>query len=222
MRTHAAICAVVGILLTAQAGTLRCDPGKEMETERIARLVKQLGDDAFAKREDASRELDGIGEPALPALRKAAASGDDPEIRWRAGKLVSGIAGRVLAPLAKKELDALQGTWITTSTELGGVKGVDNVRTIFTADRWVSKQGEAVVQSGTLKVVAVSDKVVHIDFIVTGGIKNGDTWLAIYERNGDVLKWCGGWAGEDRARPATLTTKAGDGYFLRSLGREKE
>src|SRR5262245_39828550 len=216
MRTHAVIGAVVGIILTAQAGTLGGNPGGETETERIARLVKQLGDDAFAKREAASRELNAIGKPALPALRKAAASSDDPEIRRRAEKIVADVAARLLAPLAKKEIEALQGTWITTSTEAAGApQGQDNFRHVITGDRWVCKQGEVVVQSGTIKVIEVSDKLVKIDFIVTEGFKNGDTWVGIYDRNGDMLKWCGGYVGDGRARPATLTTRPGDGYFLR-------
>jgi uncharacterized protein (TIGR03067 family) len=225
MRADAFVGAVVVAILTAEAGNLSADPGKETETERIARLIKQLGDDAFAKREAASRELDAIGEPALASLRKAAASSDDIEIRRRAEKIVGAIAARLLAVVAKKEIEALQGTWYSTSTEYAGMgqTGEDKAdRHIITADRWVCKSGEAVVQTGTLHVVEVSDKLVKVDFIVTGGLKNGDTWLAIYERNGDVLKWCGGYTGEGRARPATFTTKPGDGYFLRSLKREKK
>jgi hypothetical protein len=56
---------------TSHPGPETCaGPGKETEAERIARLVKQLGDDDFAKREAGSKELDDIGEPADPALRK--------------------------------------------------------------------------------------------------------------------------------------------------------
>jgi RNA polymerase sigma factor (sigma-70 family) len=61
------------------------DPG------RIAALVRQLGDDAFAKREAASKELQAIGVPALAALNKAKAS-DDPEVRRRAILLYKKIA----------------------------------------------------------------------------------------------------------------------------------
>jgi len=63
----------------------------------------------------------------------------------------------------------------------------------------------------------------HTHFIVTTGVRSGDTWLAIYERSGDELKWCGGYVGQGLARPTTLATKPGDGgYFLRSLKREKK
>jgi RNA polymerase sigma factor (sigma-70 family) len=59
--------------------------------ERIAALIRQLGDDAFAKREAASKELEAIGVPALAALMKASAS-DDPEVRRRAAELHTKIA----------------------------------------------------------------------------------------------------------------------------------
>jgi uncharacterized protein (TIGR03067 family) len=225
MRAAALVGAVIGILLTTQPAALRGDPAKETEAEKIARLIRQLGDDAFAEREAASKELDAIGEPALGALRQAAASSDDAEIRQRAGRLVQGIAGRLLAVAAKKEIAALQGTWYSTLTETAGMRqsGEDKAdRHIVTGDQWVCKNGAAVVQTGTLSVTEVGDKLVKIDFIITGGFRNGDTWVAIYERNGDVLKWCGGYTGEGRARPASFATKPGDGYFLRSLKREKK
>jgi hypothetical protein len=37
---------------------------------RVARLVRQLGDDKFAAREAAGRELEAIGEPALAACAR--------------------------------------------------------------------------------------------------------------------------------------------------------
>ena len=45
-------------------------------------LIRQLGSDEFDAREKASDELLRIGAPALPALRKAAESGD-AEVRYR-------------------------------------------------------------------------------------------------------------------------------------------
>jgi len=54
----------------------------------IARLVKQLGDDEFEKREEATTRLKEIGEPALAAVTKAATS-SDPEVRRRAEDIVA-------------------------------------------------------------------------------------------------------------------------------------
>src|SRR6478609_7317721 len=116
MRAYAVVGAVVGVILAAQAGTPRGEPGKETETERIARLIKQLGDDSFRKREAATKELDAIGEPALAALQKAAASSDDVEIRWRAGRVSDAIAAR----MAKAALGKLQGVWAVASYEIEG------------------------------------------------------------------------------------------------------
>src|SRR5262249_32313929 len=120
MRTLAIICAVVGFILTAQAEMLDAGPDKETKTERIARLIRQLGDDTFAKREPASKELDYIGVPALAAPRKAAADSDDAEVRQRAGRIVQAITGRLQEVAAKVEFDKIQGTWIVVSYEGGG------------------------------------------------------------------------------------------------------
>ena len=54
----------------------------------IAGLVKQLGDDEFAKREAASKRLKEIGDAALAALRKAAKDSTDAEVRARAAALL--------------------------------------------------------------------------------------------------------------------------------------
>jgi HEAT repeat protein len=59
--------------------------------ERIAALVRELGHE-FPRRIAASQELTNIGEPALPLLKKAAASAPDPEIRWRAAEIFRRIS----------------------------------------------------------------------------------------------------------------------------------
>lgn len=56
-------------------------------TEKIAELVRQLGDDAQEKREAAMNDLMAVGAPALPLLKDAKAS-DDAEIRLRVAKLL--------------------------------------------------------------------------------------------------------------------------------------
>jgi uncharacterized protein (TIGR03067 family) len=216
---------IVGIVLLAAPGGLLGNPPGEPVAGRVARLIEQLGHDQFAKREEASKELDAIGEPALAALRKAGASRDDPEIRRRAEKIAGDIAARLLAPLARKEIEALQGTWHSASTEAAGVRqsGENKVdRHFFAGDQWKYEDGGSVLQAATIKIVEVGDTLVKIDFIVTDGYRKGDTWVGVYERHGDELTWCGGYVGEGRTRPATLTTRPGDGYFLRSLKREKK
>lgn len=61
---------------------------KKASSAEINRLVAQLGDDAFVKREQARKQLEAIGEPALDSLKKAAESTDDAEIRTAAKRLV--------------------------------------------------------------------------------------------------------------------------------------
>jgi hypothetical protein len=61
----------------------------------IARLVKQLGNDGFARREEASKRLEAIGEPARAALKRAAASSADAEIRHRASRLIQALNARL-------------------------------------------------------------------------------------------------------------------------------
>jgi len=60
----------------------------------IDRLIQQMGSDEFAQRESAARALDTIGEPALGALKKAAATAEDMEIRRRSEDLVKVIEKR--------------------------------------------------------------------------------------------------------------------------------
>lgn len=63
----------------------------------VARLIEQLGDDDFDVREAATERLKLAGEPALPALDKAAASGD-LEVRRRARRVVSAVEARLYGP----------------------------------------------------------------------------------------------------------------------------
>ena len=95
-------------------------------------------------------------------------------------------------------------------------------RHFIKGDQWTCKEGDTLVQAATLRVIEVGDKLVKIDFVVTEGFRKGDTWFGVYERNGDELKWCGAYASDGPARPGTLVTKPGDGYFFRSLKREKK
>jgi WD40 repeat protein len=60
----------------------------KVSAEEISRLVDQLGDNAFAKRDQARRKLEAIGEPAIAALQKAAESADDFEIRKAAQAII--------------------------------------------------------------------------------------------------------------------------------------
>jgi hypothetical protein len=58
---------------------------------QVERLIRQLGSTYFNEREAASRQLMKIGPPAMEALRAAAASSQDPEVRRRATNIATVI-----------------------------------------------------------------------------------------------------------------------------------
>jgi hypothetical protein len=66
---------------------------------KIARLVKQLGDDEFDQREAATEALNKVGKPALTALRKAATESGDAEVRSRATGLLLAIQDSLMRPV---------------------------------------------------------------------------------------------------------------------------
>src|SRR5690606_5677502 len=87
MKLHVAALALALIaapapVALAQDGGKQPAPAEALDA-RVERLVRQLGDRAYERREQAQRELVAIGRPALPALREAAKS-QDPEVASRA------------------------------------------------------------------------------------------------------------------------------------------
>lgn len=62
-------------------------PAVQPDVTAIAKLVRGLGNQKFAEREQAAKELTAIGLPALDALRKAA-KGEDAEVARRAKHII--------------------------------------------------------------------------------------------------------------------------------------
>jgi hypothetical protein len=156
MRTAAFVCAVVALALVAGVGSLRGNSGKAAKSDRVAALIKQLGDKAFAKREAASKELEDIGEPALAGLRKAATSSDDPEIRRRAERIIQTIATRA----ANAALAAFKGEWKVEFTN--GVKEVCQIRkdqTASVAEPLRTSNGKVEVKDGSVVIAYQDDRV---------------------------------------------------------------
>jgi hypothetical protein len=91
MRNCAGVAIALGFLLAAGAGLLPGDSDKEADQAKINRLIQQLGDNQFARRQAASKTLAKLGKPALAALRRAAVSSTDAEVRSRARRLVAAI-----------------------------------------------------------------------------------------------------------------------------------
>jgi len=106
------------------------DPGDETMTARIQCLIQQLGDNSYAKRGAANRELQSIGEPALDALRKAAAATDDAEVRGRAERIIEAVMRPIRVAAAMKELAKWEGGWLGGAAMLlfGGAAGVIALR----------------------------------------------------------------------------------------------
>jgi WD40 repeat protein len=98
-----------------RAGAAPADP------ERLARLLAGLNSNSFAAREEATRELERLGEAAETALREALKGRPSAEVRRRAEALLAKLAGpgleghelpfvaAVFSPDSK--LVATTGTW---------------------------------------------------------------------------------------------------------------
>jgi WD40 repeat protein len=74
---------------------------------RLPEYINQLSSPRFTQRQAASKALDDLGEPALPALRQLMRKPPDEESRRRAERLVNAIEARLSAPL--RHLDGHNG-----------------------------------------------------------------------------------------------------------------
>src|SRR5260370_3030473 len=66
-------------------------PDRPATAQEIAQLIRQLESKKFRERQEASRALEAAGDGALDALRQAAEKSDDPEVRFRARRLIERI-----------------------------------------------------------------------------------------------------------------------------------
>jgi hypothetical protein len=107
---------LVGLVVVA---LVPAEPPKTPPTkEQIAALIKQLGHDDFDKREEASKKLEEIGQPAEADLTEAAKSKDE-EVRRRAGEILEKFKYGIYPDTPKKVVDLIK-TYITAD---------DNTRT---------------------------------------------------------------------------------------------
>jgi uncharacterized protein (TIGR03067 family) len=167
-------------------------------------------------REAASADLEEIGEPAREALRKAAASSDDVEIRKRAEDVLRTIIGRTL----EREQKQLDGTWSLVSYEVDGkqIKGEDKAHVFgFKRGRWSMTVGGAQFQGGTITSIEPAGKHNTIDLLISEGGNPGATAYSIFAIDGDTLRYlnCG------LPRSSEFVTKPGDGRHYLTFRRVK-
>lgn len=87
------------LLLTAPLATAALPAGTPATTqaatrpvtERVTELIPQLNADDFKERQAAQEQLSGLGDDALPALRAARESANDPETRGRLDAAVRAV-----------------------------------------------------------------------------------------------------------------------------------
>jgi WD40 repeat protein len=79
------------------------DAPKKPTDPQVQELIDRLGCDSFNERQDANRRLEALGEPAFHALRKAAATSPDPEIRYRARRLARALGRRCFGEVHRFE-----------------------------------------------------------------------------------------------------------------------
>jgi uncharacterized protein (TIGR03067 family) len=199
---------ILALACVAGPGNGRADPKADAQRERIATLIQQLGHKEFARREAASKELDAIGEPALDALRTAAADAD-AEVSRRARLVVKSVTARA-------DLEKLRGTWYTVSTSYqGATTGLDKRDTItYDGTKYTQSRAGRVFDEGTIEIVDAAGRPKQIDYTVTDGLNKGLHARSIYTVDGDDHKICS----VQGDRPAEFSGAAG---FYRVMRRAR-
>jgi len=119
------------------------------------------------------------------------------------------------------DADAIQGKWLPSEAEIAGKKYPDEVRKTITLE---IKDGKYTVTAGpeldrgTVKLDP-SAKPKTLDVTGTEGPNKGNTFLAIYELDGDTLRICYDLSG--KGRPTEFKTKPDTKLFLVTYKRDK-
>jgi uncharacterized protein (TIGR03067 family) len=134
-----------------------------------------------------------------------------------------GIAMMVLAcASAAWGEDGIEGVWVPTMAEIGGRPFPEEVRKtirlVVEGDKYTVTVG-AETDRGTCKLNPTA-KPMALDITGLEGPNQGKTMLAIYEREGDVLRVCYDLSGT--SRPSEFRTEEGKPLFLVTYQREKQ
>ncbi len=120
-----------------------------------------------------------------------------------------------------KDGSALQGTWLPSAAEIGGMAFPDEVRKtialVIEEDRYTATVGKQ-VDRGTVKLNP-SAKPKEKDVTGTDGPNKGKTILAICELGGDTLRVCYDLGG--KGRPTEFKTTEGTRLLLVTCKRKK-
>jgi uncharacterized protein (TIGR03067 family) len=125
---------------------------------------------------------------------------------------------------AKKDQEAIQGTWKVLSVERGG-KPQDDAKEFsmtYEKDTFTVKRGAELVVKGTFKLDP-SKSPKAIDMKITEGRNEQDKGKdvhGIYELTKDGLKWCTAEPGSDD-RPKEFATKEGTKHMLIAFEKGK-
>jgi uncharacterized protein (TIGR03067 family) len=121
-----------------------------------------------------------------------------------------------------KDGENLQGTWLPSAAEFGGMKFPDEIRKtmklVVKDDKYTVTVGKERSDHGTVKLNSAA-KPKEMDITGTDGPNKGKTFQAIYERDGDTLRICYDLSG--KSRPKEFKTKEGTQLFLVTYKREK-
>jgi uncharacterized protein (TIGR03067 family) len=125
---------------------------------------------------------------------------------------------------AKKDLQALQGTWTAVIVERNGQKAPEDVlknfKVVIKGDKMIiNVDGDN--RTSTFKLDP-SKKPRALDNTPEEGPKKGVSLPAIYELDGDALKICFDNEGVSDKRPSEFKTTLGSGLSLFVLKREKK
>jgi WD40 repeat protein len=106
-------------LVAAPGGTIaylkkRIGTVSDADRQRIDALIAELDSDIFKVRDRAAKEIERIGEPAVPALKRAVERATSPEVRSKAEQLLKRLgpgddpAANALARRAVRAIEALE------------------------------------------------------------------------------------------------------------------
>lgn len=106
--------------------------------QEINGLIEKMGAEDFGEREAAFDALKAMGDRARPLLKKAL-DHDDPEIRWRASRLLTALEGKKLLHLGEADED---GNFTKLRDRLQNFKQLPGVRIEPLPDDFFEQHGD--------------------------------------------------------------------------------